>query len=136
MVMAEEAPITKRRRGRGVAVNRQHIRTARLDAGFSLREMGRRIGRSHACIDQIESGLSQPSPEVLADIAKHTGCSVEHLVEGASAPPPTLVGELLACRRKVSRQASTTADGSSQAALRLISAMLGHAAQFIAATSQ
>jgi Zn-dependent peptidase ImmA (M78 family)/transcriptional regulator with XRE-family HTH domain len=55
---------------------RDRLRQARELCGLRQSELAKRVGRSQGTIANIESGISEPSKQLLADVAKSTGFPV------------------------------------------------------------
>lgn len=62
---------------------RERIRTARIAAGVSLRELGRRVGVSASLLSQIENGKSDPSVSTLYALVSELGLSLDALLDPA-----------------------------------------------------
>lgn len=72
---------------------RQRLREARLAAGLSLRDLGRRVGVSASLLSQIENGKSDPSVSSLYALVSELGLSLDALLgteqgRGDQAPGP------------------------------------------------
>src|SRR3712207_5958874 len=65
---------------------RRRLREARLAAGLSLRDLGRRIGVSASLLSQIENGKSDPSVSSLYALVSELGLSLDALLARESAP--------------------------------------------------
>lgn len=66
----------------------QRIRELREAKDLSLREFGKKLGgRSAAFLSDIELGRRHPSDEVLVEMARVLGVSVEELRKHDSRPP-------------------------------------------------
>src|SRR5439155_17966214 len=79
-------------RGRGIPVDPDRVRQARLESGFSLADLaGEEVSR--AFIHQVEQGRSKPSREVLELIAARTGKPISYFTRSAR-PTPAVVEEL------------------------------------------
>jgi len=65
---------------------RQRLRDARMAAGLSLRELGRRLGVSASLLSQIENGKSDPSVSSLYALVTELGLSLDALLEPEEAP--------------------------------------------------
>ncbi|MGH7776919.1 MAG: helix-turn-helix domain-containing protein [Candidatus Dormibacterales bacterium] len=77
----------RRPRLRGVALKPGAVRTARLEAGLSLAELGAgHVTRS--AIHQIETGRVKPSRPTLNLIARRTGKPVEYFLVAVPGPRP------------------------------------------------
>lgn len=63
------------------------IRSERLRAGISQRELARRLGLSPSLISQLENGVSKPSVATLYAIVAELGVSLDHLIRGEAAAP-------------------------------------------------
>jgi transcriptional regulator with XRE-family HTH domain len=63
------------------------IRRLRDETDLSLREFAKRLDRSAAFISDVELGRRHPSEEVLADIARVLGTTVEELRMQDIRPP-------------------------------------------------
>ncbi len=65
------------------------LRTHRVAAGLTLREVERRTGISNAYLSQLENGhTTNPSPRLLEKVADAFGCSYSELMEAAGYKPP------------------------------------------------
>ena len=62
---------------------RQRLKTARTDAGLSLRELGRRVGVSASLLSQIENGKSDPSVSSLYALVSEFGISLDSVMDAA-----------------------------------------------------
>lgn len=66
----------------------QHIRELREAKDLSLRELAKKLGGlSAAFLSDVELGRRHPSDEVLADMARALGTTVEELRKYDSRPP-------------------------------------------------
>lgn len=66
------------------------LKTVRLKAGLTLRELARRAGVSPSFVSQIENGKSQPSVATLYEFAQLLGVSIDELFDprgGAAGRP-------------------------------------------------
>lgn len=64
---------------------RQRLREARMEAGLSLRELGRRLGVSASLLSQIENGRSDPSVSSLYALVTELGLSLDALLQTPGA---------------------------------------------------
>jgi transcriptional regulator with XRE-family HTH domain len=74
------------------------LRSARLAAGFGVRELARRAGRpeSYADISRIESAQQlHPSADKLGAYATALGVSLEWLIDGSAPPGSAIVSRLV-----------------------------------------
>jgi transcriptional regulator with XRE-family HTH domain len=69
------------------AESRQRLREARVAAGLSLRDLGRRIGVSASLLSQIENGKSDPSVSSLYALVSELGLSLDALLAREPARP-------------------------------------------------
>lgn len=67
---------------------RRRLRDARLRAGLSLRELGRRLGVSASFLSQIEGGKSDPSVSTLYALVSELQLSLDALLEPDEAAAP------------------------------------------------
>lgn len=81
--MSTIAPITKEVLGR-------RLSEARLDAGLTMRETGRRAGFDWTMIVRYESGQSMPPPDRLAALASVYGTTPAALLAQYEAVMPVL----------------------------------------------
>lgn len=58
----------------------REIMVARRRALLNQRELGKRLGVSHAAISDIERGKSKPNLDVLAEIARALGVPLKQIV--------------------------------------------------------
>ena len=123
----------ERARGRGLAVNPQRIRQARIAAGLSLADVaGDTVSRTFILL--VEKGRSRPSMRVLEHIASRTGRPVEYFLEpeeaGALAKAgDTLAADITEAAERVRRlHASTELGSRDREAMRLVELTLRHAA--------
>lgn len=66
------------------------LRTERVKAGISQRELARRLQLSPSLISQLERGLSKPSVGTLYAIVTELNLSLDHVIRGDGSPaPPT-----------------------------------------------
>lgn len=56
------------------------VRTARVEAGLTLRELARRLDRAPSYINDIENDRRVPSEEVLSDIARTLPLDLDRLL--------------------------------------------------------
>lgn len=66
---------------------RAGLRTARTEAGLSVRELSRRVGISPSMLSQIENGHSEPSVATLYSLVSALGISLDELLAGPGAAP-------------------------------------------------
>src|SRR2546423_8087435 len=97
LVAARPGQTTHRRRKRGVEVNVELIRRARVDAGLSQEELGDPLLTRQA-VHAIEAGRIRPSPRSLAHIAKRLGLPVEAFL---GEDRPTLDSRVMELQRLV-----------------------------------
>jgi transcriptional regulator with XRE-family HTH domain len=75
---------------------RERLRQARIAAGLSLRELGKRIGLSASLLSQIENGKSDPSVSSLYALVTELGLSLDALLvtpsDDAGPGAPTHAG--------------------------------------------
>jgi transcriptional regulator with XRE-family HTH domain len=64
---------------------RRRLREARLAAGMSLRDLGRRVGVSASLLSQIENGKSDPSVSSLYALVSELGLSLDALLNNDPA---------------------------------------------------
>src|SRR5688572_22672148 len=62
------------------------LREARIAAGLSLRDLGRRVGVSASLLSQIENGKSDPSVSSLYALVSELGLSLDALLQPGRAP--------------------------------------------------
>ena len=71
------------------------LRTQRIAAGLTLREVERRTAISNAYLSQLENGHTiNPSPRLLEKLANAFGCSYLELMEAAGYKPPVDLGKV------------------------------------------
>jgi transcriptional regulator with XRE-family HTH domain len=63
---------------------RQRLRDARSAAGFSLRELARRVGVSASLLSQIENGRTDPSVSTLYALVSELDLSLDELLSGGA----------------------------------------------------
>jgi transcriptional regulator with XRE-family HTH domain len=83
--MASAGPAEVTGEGLGAAV-----RAAREGRGLSVRELARRIAVSPSFISQIERGKANPAVGTLYALVTELGVSLNELLGGPVAPPPTV----------------------------------------------
>ena len=77
--------MSRGRRGTGIPVDPERVRKARLEAGLTLATVAG-SDFSRTLVHQIERGLTRPSADVLAIIARRTGKQMDYFVpRGQSA---------------------------------------------------
>ena len=67
------------------------IRMIRLRDRISQRDLGQRLGISHASVSDLERGKSKPDLDNLAVIAEALGAALSDIVTLAPRPPASLV---------------------------------------------
>jgi transcriptional regulator with XRE-family HTH domain len=65
----------------------QKIRQLREAKDLSLRDLGKKLGKTAAFLSDIELGRRNPSDEVLVEIARVLGSSIEDLKQFDRRPP-------------------------------------------------
>lgn len=68
------------------------LRRVRVERGFSIRELARRVGCSASLISQVERGITTPSASVIYSLASELGVSLDSLFEVAPRPGLTAWG--------------------------------------------
>ncbi len=66
------------------------LRTARQEAGLSVRDLAAQVGVHFTHIGQLESGKRNPSPENLQRIAEVLNVDAEPLLAMIGLPPPRM----------------------------------------------
>ena len=66
----------------------ERLKSERVKAGLSQRELARRLGLSPSMISQVESGLSQPSVGTLWAIVTELDLSLDTIIREDDAPTP------------------------------------------------
>jgi len=61
-------------------------KSARLKAGFGLRQVARKIGISAAYLSRVENGMDDPSGELMADLGRLYKIRIEDLTSRATKP--------------------------------------------------
>ena len=56
--------------------NRQALTWVRIHRGWTQAELAKRVGLSRPYINQIESGVREPSPPALAELARALGVEI------------------------------------------------------------
>jgi transcriptional regulator with XRE-family HTH domain len=79
---------------------RSRLREARLAAGFSVRELSRRVGISPSMLSQIENGRSEPSVATLYGLVSALSISVDNVL---GTPVPANGSRAQACRPPIVR---------------------------------
>ncbi|WP_203654448.1 helix-turn-helix transcriptional regulator [Actinocatenispora rupis] len=69
----------------------QRLRHLRGQAGLTLAELGRRVGRAPSALSQLENGKAEPKLSLLTALAGELGCTLDDLL---SAEPPTRRAQL------------------------------------------
>lgn len=65
---------------------RSQLRSARIDAGLSVRELSRNIGISASMLSQIENGHAEPSVSTLYSLVSALSLSLDELLSPNSEP--------------------------------------------------
>lgn len=68
----------------------ERVRTARHDAGLTVRELARRIGVSASHVSQVERGLGAFSVPALYAVASELGVSMNDLIAPEQEEPPAI----------------------------------------------
>ncbi len=68
-------------RRRGLLVNPERVRRARLDAGFSLADVVAGAGITRSALHQVEAGKTRPSLHTLRAVAEKTGKTLDYFLE-------------------------------------------------------
>jgi transcriptional regulator with XRE-family HTH domain len=85
------AAVTRNKLGRLAGL----LRSRRVAAGLTLREVTRRTGISNPYLSQLENGhTTNPSPRLLEKLANAFGCSYLELMEAAGYKPPVDIGKV------------------------------------------
>lgn len=66
------------------------LRSARNEAGLSVRDLAAQVGVHFTHIGQLESGKRNPSPENLQRIAKVLNLDADELLAKIGLPPPRM----------------------------------------------
>jgi transcriptional regulator with XRE-family HTH domain len=102
------------------------LRRFRSASGFTLEELGRKVGLSKRMVAYYEIQGGTPSPEQVAAFAKALGISADQLVGASSAKAadaPRNGGELRHGRRL--RQIQQLPDDQRRAVLKVLDGLLG-----------
>ena len=67
----------------------ERIKSARLAAGLTQTELGRRVNKSVSTVSEWELGKRTPDLEILPDLARALNVSVAYLIGDTSSPTPT-----------------------------------------------
>ena len=59
------------------------LRTVRKQRGFTMKELGQKVGVSEAAISQYETGKREADFETLLKIGEVLNCSVDYLLRGS-----------------------------------------------------
>lgn len=65
------------------------IRRLRKLRGLTMKQLGKQVGKTEACICQYENGLRNPPVPVAKKLAQSLGCVWEELYEDDEAPGKT-----------------------------------------------
>lgn len=103
----------------------EQLRLARLAHGYSLEEVGERVGATRQFIQQLETGARSPSDDLVAALADELGVTLPFLAEPM---PSTVRPEQCHFRGHVNRPASITSQVLARGTLldKFVAAMEDH----------
>lgn len=103
----------------------EQLRLARLAHGYSLEEVGERVGATRQFIHQLETGARSPSDDLVAALADELGVTLPFLAEPM---PSTVRPEQCHFRGHISRPASITSQVLARGTLldKFVAAMEDH----------
>jgi len=108
----------------------EKIREARKRGGYTLKEVGSRIGVAHSSLSQIETGTNQPSKQILISLARVLGDNfgldwlTEHVDGAAPTPSKKEIARELSVQELISLKFGGGGETRTRAQLRALAQLL------------